>query len=133
MPALFHAVIHNPNGTLLLNDPNVEREAVAKTIRARGVVPVGEDAIADLDSQKPKGIELGEQGLGLPFRRDISLGDNLGTFMKNYPEVYQLVVREFDNGLGTIAAIKVDGKHANLQHLKSLSTAIKKIESEPKK
>ena len=117
----------------LLNDPKIEREAVAKTIRAQGVVPVGEDAVADLDSQKPKWIELGEQGLGLPFRRDIDLGNDLGKFMKNYPEVYSLVVREFDNGLGTIAAIKVDGKHTNLQHLKSLSTAIKKLESEPTK
>lgn len=117
----------------LLNDPKIERETVAKTIRSQGVVPVTEDAVADLDSQKPKWIELGEQGLGQPFRRDISLGDDLGKFMKNYPEVYQLVVREFDNGLGTIAAIKVDGKHANLQHLKTLSTAIKKMESEPKK
>lgn len=118
----------------LLNDPKVAREAVAQTILDQGVVRVGEDAVAELDSKKPKKwIELGEQGLGLPFRRDIDLGNNPGEFMKNYPEVYSLVVREFDNGLGFTAAIKVDGKHANLQHLKSLSTAIKKLESEPKK
>ncbi len=110
------------------------RDEVSKAIRA--AAPNLGNGEAQVDASKPaQWIELPDQGIGQPFSRKLNLGE-LAPFAKSFPEVYQVVVWEFDNDSGapgTPYALRIGNDFATPQELKTLSTAVSKAKGEPKK
>ena len=61
-----------------------DRDDIPKDIRAEGTIAAGQSAVIDL-TQNTQWIELPDQGLGLPFSRKISLGNDLKPLIEKVP------------------------------------------------